>query len=464
MIEARIGQLAILLGLLLAPAASAAEEFPLGILGARGRVEAGSPLLTIVSVEGDSPAAVAGLRPEDEILGLSGVAFTEHTANVDDGGVGPQKTLGEALDDVAALAEPERRLLLDVRRGAETMTLEVTLPSRPSVRSPEGRRALLANAAAQLLKTRASQGHWDSPVGLTGDRVLTAWAIVALLSLGNDEHKESLDRAVEWLRGPEDKAWIPEDPLQKGPDNLGNWAITSTVVALVEHRLATGDEHDEAVIARCSHALVARMSPNGLFGHDIEPGYAGMGFNVINTLSHLAWAMAAEVGSPLDEEAWAKSLDQIQRSIDPNGGVRYWTMEGTGTGDASLRTSSMALALAVTRRAPELSKRLGDYLANHPRRVREAHAVGSLGMMLTPSALWRHDPDAYRQFLSEWRWYLTLMQTHEGSLRYIGGKGNNGGDSYLGFDRIACVIAILILTPPDGRLRLQRRGRNASAK
>jgi hypothetical protein len=101
-----------------------------------------------------------------------------------------------------------------------------------------------------------------------------------------------------------------------------------------------------------------------------------------------------------------------------------------------------------------MAQKLGNYLASHPSRTREAHAVGSLGMMLAPSALWRLDREGYWNFFNEWRWYLSLMHRPDGSLHYIGGKRNNGGDSYLGKHRIGCTIAILILTPPDEKLRL----------
>ena len=56
--------------------------------------------------------------------------------------------------------------------------------------------------------------------------------------------------------------------------------------------------------------------------------------------------------------------------------------------------------------------------------------------------------------MQEWRWYLSLMQDHEGTVDYIGGKRNNGGDDYLGKDRIACVIAIMLLSPERENLML----------
>ena len=114
----------------------------------------------------------------------------------------------------------------------------------------------------------------------------------------------------------------------------------------------------------------------------------------------------------------------------------------------------MALALAITNQEQELVETFSKYLDENAARTREAHAVGSMGMILAPAALQRHDPAAYQRFLEEWRWYLSLMQDHQGKIHYIGGKRNNGGDSYLGLDRMACVIAIMLLSPPDERLIL----------
>lgn len=445
----------LLLILIVASSASASEQFPIGILGGRGEAKAGSSILTILSIEPGSPSAVAGLKKGDQIQGINGVPFSKHSNKVDDGGNGPQRELGEALDHWASQTDDQqRKITIDILRDEKPNSLEVSLPFRPSLGSAEGQQLLIANACKQLRKTRTATGYWNSPVGLTGDRVLSAWALVALLSSDIAENREAIEQAAAWLRGPDGNSWIPDDPMKKGPDNLGNWAISATAVALAEHRIATGDQRDDPVIKRCCDALKARMNSEGLFGHDVVPGYSNKGFNVINTLSQLAWAMGSQAGVILDEEIWSKSLEQIRQSIDPNGGIRYWTMKGTGTGDASLRTSSMALALSIADQEAEMAQKLGHYLSTHSRRTREAHAVGSMGMMLAPSALWRLDREGYWNFAQEWRWYLSLMHRPDGSLHYIGGKRNNGGDGYLGKHRIGCIIAILILTPPGEKLRL----------
>ncbi|MCB9882385.1 MAG: hypothetical protein H6834_11395 [Planctomycetes bacterium] len=432
----------------------AQERFPLGPLGATGQVEAGSDAILVVDVQADGPAAKAGLKNAERIVAVSEQTFRKHTNDLMDGGRGPQKTLGEALD---ALREPH--IVLTVADDAGTRSIEVVLPERPSFqrgrfkKSARASHELRAAAAQQLLAAQRDNGMWDAPVGLSGDRVTTAWALIALLAHGDPAHVEALARAATWLRGPQDHAWIPDDPMTKGPDNLGNWAIASTSIALAEHQRATKTDH-ASVIARCNTALAARMTKEGRFGHDIQVGYGGKGFNVINTLAHLAWASGAHAGVPLPEEAWEKSFEEIRASIDPNGGVRYWTMRGTGTGDASLRTGSMALALTLTGREPALAEQFATYLLKHAPRAREAHAVGSLGMLVSAPALWAHDHAAWKAFVEEWRWYLVLMRGPDDRVRYIGGKGNNGGDSYLGMDSMACIIALMLLACPDEHLAL----------
>ena len=438
---------------------SAQEKFPLGLLGAEGQVTAGKSNITVIGVQDESPGQKAGLKVGDRIVGIAGQAFPAHSNRVDDGGTGPQRELGNRLDAVAGDSNASQRILtLNIERGAEDspvkLELECSLPHRVSLATAAGRDELINIAAQQLRTTCLPKGYWDAPVGLTGDRVLTAWAAVALKACDDPQDEKLLGKITAWLSGPKQRAWVPDNPLQKGPDNLGNWALTATAVALVEASDGKPSPQQKKTLAVVCETLRERMTPEGRFGHDVSVGYSGNGFNVINTLSHLAWAMGHHAGVTLDETDWNLSCDQIRNSIDPNGGVRYWTMKNTGTEDASLRTSSMALALSIANRDEPWVKELSEYLDLHRARTREAHAVGSLGMLLSPGVLWRYDKAAYQRFLDEWRWYLALMQDHEGRIRYIGGKRNNGGDSYLGKNRIACVIAIMMLTPEREKLLL----------
>ncbi len=436
------------------------EKFPLGSIGGTAEVEVGSAEAVITALTADAAGMQGGLQVGDRIVAIDGTKFVPHSAKVDDGGRGAQRSLGEAID-----AHGGKTLKVSVVRKDETLEIDLALPDRPSFGRgfPKGDRAALAMrraAAAQLVAAQRKNGMWNSPVGLTGDRVVSAWALLSLLADGDPLHHDAIERGARWLRGPNGHAWIGEDPLQKGPDNLGNWALTTTAAALAEHRLKTKNDDDLPVIERCVQTLVARMTKEGRFGHDVSVGYSGKGFNVINTQAHWAWALAAEVGVPIDETAWQLSFSQVEESVSKNGGVRYWTIAGTGTADGSLRTGSMALGLAVSGRAPKLAERFARYLARFAPRAREAHAVGSMGMMVSAPALWALHRPGYQQFMEEWRWYLALMWGPDDRIAYLGGKKNNGGDSYLGFETMACIIALQMLCCPDENLRMHQKPRS----
>ena len=47
--------------------------------------------------------------------------------------------------------------------------------------------------------------------------------------------------------------------------------------------------------------------------------------------------------------------------------------------------------------------------------------------------------------------WFALMRGPDDRLHYIGGKGNNGGDSYLGFGQVAAVTALLLVAEPGPR-------------
>ena len=196
--------LILFLWFLIVPAETGASEpFPLGILGGRGQVDPGSPLISILSIDPGSAASLAGLKSGDQLRGIGGIPFTDHSGSIDVGGLGPQKSLGEALDECAAReSEQERKVSLDLLRDGTELTLQLTLPLRPGLEDAAGRTLLVESCCQQLVKTQRPGGQWDSPVGLTGDRVLSAWAVVALLSADPQKYRDSFmdDYWAAWVR------------------------------------------------------------------------------------------------------------------------------------------------------------------------------------------------------------------------------------------------------------------------
>ncbi|MBM4014112.1 MAG: hypothetical protein FJ293_03995 [Planctomycetes bacterium] len=396
----------------------------------------------VTAVAADAPAARAGLQPGDRIVAAQGQPFERFSASIDVADAGPPEAIGRAIE-ACERAPIDRKLRLAVRRGETELALEFELPIAGDFAD---------GLCRQVVATQRADGSWGAPTGQTADRFITGLLALTLLAHDGDAHLPVIRKAVAYLVGPDGKCLLPDD-FTPGPGGLDNWPLLTTAFLLAEMRIATGDESLEAPLQRLCDAFAARMRPDGKMGHTDELSYGGNGFNAINTQVHLAWALGRLAGCTIHEAAWQKSLELIQASTGENGGVRYWTLE-TGYADASARTGSMAAALALAGREPALARRMAGYLVTHTKRMREAHAMGSIGMIYGTFALKLLSAEGWRTHFDEWSWYLTLMRQPDGSAAYLGSKGNNGGDHYLGDANIAAAIAGLMLATREERLRL----------
>ena len=396
----------------------------------------------VTAVAADAPAARAGLQPGDRIVAVQGQPFERFSASIDAGDAGPPEALGRAIE-ACERAPVDRKLKLAVRRGETELALECELPIA---------RDFAAGLCRQVVATQRADGSWGAPTGQTAERFITGLLALTLLAHDGETHLPAIRKAIAYLVGPDGKCLLPDD-FTPGPGGLDNWPLLTTALLLAEVRIATGDESLQVPLQRLCDAFAARMRPDGKMGHTDELAYSGNGFNAINTQVHLAWALGRLAGCTIDETAWQTSFELIQASTGENGGVRYWTLE-TGYGDASARTGSMAAALALAEREPALARRMAGYLVTHTKRMREAHAMGSIGMIYGTFALKLLSADGWRAHFDEWSWYLTLMRQPDGSAAYLGSKGNNGGDHYLGDANIAAAIAGLMLATREEKLCL----------
>ena len=433
-------------------------RFPLGPLGARGEVLAGSEEITVLDVAKGSPAAQAGLARADVIVAIDDAVPPKHvrTLEVLDG---PMRALGDAIDRAERTGEALR---LAVRRGRECRDLSITLARRGSLdpidAGAEGKAGQFYDGICRdLLRSQCEDGSWRARTGDDATRYVTALCGLALLGRGDPSHRDALAKVATFLAGPDRRGTVSADLLQ--PAGLSNWHITMSGIFLAEYVLATGERQWLPTLQHLCDCMAERQTENGRYGHGIQVGYGGKGFNIINTHAHLLWALAERAGCRIDSDAWSRSLAEIIASTGDNGGVRYWTLQ-TGYWDAAARTGQMALALALRGERPELAAKMAAYLAAHSRRMREAHAMGSIGMIFGTLALRRLDRSAWAAHLHRWRWYLDLMRLPDDSAGYVGGKRNNGGDHYLREEHVANAIAGLMFASARGHLHLSGNEQN----
>ena len=433
------------------PKAGDFAHSPLGPIGGRGEVVADEATILVLEVHEGGPGAVAGLKKGDVIVSVAGKKLPQHSRDINQID-GPLAALGHAIE----AAEAKRgELKLRVNREGGELKLTVTLPvlGKMKLRDPKNAKAnqFLDGICADLLQTRRADGAWKSNTGEDATRYTTALCGLALLGRGNADDLPALEKIAELLAGPNRRGYVSEDLME--PAGLSNWFITMSGIYLSEYVLATGDEQWLPTIQHLCDCLAARQTDGGRYGHGITVGYGGKGFNIINTHAHLLWALAERAGCKINQEAWQRSFAEIEKSTGDNGGVRYWTLE-TGYWDACARTGQMALALSLADEASKLQTKMGDYLHQTHRRMREAHAMSSIGMIFGTAALRRVHTAGWKEHMDSWQWYLTLMRQPDGSAEYIGGKRNNGGDHYLGKAHVANAIAGVMLASRFGKLHI----------
>jgi hypothetical protein len=424
-------------------------RFPLGPIGGQGEVLADQSTIKILSVSKDGPGEKAGLAKGDMLIGAMGIAFNKHTRNINDLD-GPMRELGIAIE-AAEVAGHGLRILT-----GKQVELRIDLPKLGPLQLGIGKASDKAlkfydGICSALLSSRRKNGSWRANTGEDASRYVTALCGLALLGRGNPAHRDALANIAAYLAGPEKRGHISVDMMS--PAGLSNWFITMSGIYLSEYVLATGDKQWLPTIQHISDCLAARQTKDGRYGHGITVGYSGKGLNIINTHAHLLWALADRAGAKINENKWQNSLAEIKKSTGDNGGVRYWTLQ-TGYWDSCARTGQMALALSLRNESAPLALRMANYLVQHRNRMREAHATGSIGMIFGTNALRRLDADGWLKHLETWRWYLNLMRQPDYSAKYVGGKRNNGGDSYLRPQHIAHAIAGTMLASSLGHLHM----------
>lgn len=430
------------------------HDFPLGVLSATGRLFDGGKEILVRDVGPGGVAEQGGLRAGDRILAINEkVPERPFTLDTDKGLEGPQTLLGETLD--AAGASETRRLRLLVKRGEKEIPLTFTLPPSPAF-SPTfplhcaKRKKYLAGITAHLLALQREDGSWKPGVGGDADVYTASFCALALLAANDPDHLPAVRKAIAFINRKSNDRIDPEDPTA-GPKN---WQTASAAILLAEYQLATGDDTFLDDLRKCCRLLAARVSKRGTMGHHHAIPYEGGGLVVINAQAHLAWALAAHCGHPIDRKAWNRSMQEVRRSIDPATGALGYSARAPAHPDPPARTGAMAAALAIAGEEPKLAKRFAAALVRQQARMRHAHSMTSIGLIFGFAGIKTNATIAHQAVLKKWTPYLELCRTSHNTAAFFGGKRNYAGDAYLGYHPIANATIALTLASPENHLFL----------
>jgi uncharacterized protein DUF6288 len=213
-------------------------------LGFVGWSADGVAALPVFEVRADSPAARAGLRPGDVVVGVAGRNLPRNSCRPGWEWFerGHEATLARAALDARRSyedAKPEGhgpRLSLEILRGGQSQVLKLELDRRgalpPAFPFDEGLTAdLYDDLISRVRQGRRKDGRWAEG-GI--DWIQTSFAGLALLGRRDPADAQAIRETADWFLK---KFAHPEDF-----GNLGYWAAGYAGIFMCEYLMATGDD------------------------------------------------------------------------------------------------------------------------------------------------------------------------------------------------------------------------------
>ncbi len=424
--------------------ANGMREYPLGVLGGRAIVHLNQPDFEVTKLERGEAGYRGGLREGDRIIAAGGKKFEAYDNSIHSGGKGGPKGLGDALD--AALQSGSLELTV-LRDGAE-VKLKIAVPKRGSLgdlwptadnpRIAAYRRGVCDHLDAML---QGKKGR-ITVYGNAATDITKAMAGLALLASGESRYDGTIRTLARSFAGT-------------AKEQGSNWRTYYVGVFMAEYFLCTRDSSVLPWLKDAVELIQGRMSSDGFIGHGgafPEAMYGRpAGFHPVGSGSLWFLALAARCGVAIDQGLWSNCAINLGKSSGRDGAIGY-SMGYNGGQDAHARSAQTLLGLCVAGKQVTLRRSVGNYLANNPNTLREAHAYSAPSVLATFLALYMHDERECRRQFGIWSWYFTLAEQPDHTAAYIGSKRNNGGDVYLGMPHIMNAAVGIVLGAPKRRL------------
>ena len=417
--------------------AAGLRRYPLGVLDGYAVVEIGKPDFVVKKLNPGGAGAKGGLHVGDHIIAADGKKFEEYDNDILSGGKGGPRGLGFALNDALGSGS----LKLTVMRGGSEHKLRISVPKWGALSDEwpmddNERVQVFREAVCNYINEILSAGKTTGYGGGADDFSKAAQGL-ALLASGNPSYRKTLKNLA--------------DRFANGSDSGSNWRCFYVGVFMSEYYLVTKDDSVLEWIQRTVDLLQSRMNENGYIGHGGAFPAAmyghNAGFNPVQSGCLWFMALAERCGTKIDKKLWDANADSLERSSGADGAVGYsnWAHGGSDAHDRSAKT---LIGLCVAQKRKKFRNNIAMYLDNHPGSLRESHAVSVPGVMDTFLALYMHDQNSYHKLLNDWKWYFTLAEGPDHIGLYIGGKRNNGGDTYLKREYIFNSMLGIVLSAP----------------
>jgi membrane-associated protease RseP (regulator of RpoE activity) len=376
----------------------------------------GPERLRIVLLLPDGPAERAGLNPGDVIVAAGGKKFAKK---------GSFAPLAKALAKAAATGVVELKVERAEGGKAEKLTVELEkLGKEASKPSSAAARELFGGRSLSWLADRQNPdgGFTETLSGVNGAVCQTAVAGLAWIAGGSSldagEHKENLERAVEFVRA---NVGAERGPGPQGGANWSqvNWGWAHAAVFLGELHARSPRPELLADVERCAEALQRNQERSGGYAHG--PGGPNaldyVELNIVTGLALCGLGLARQAGVELDEEKLEAARDYIEASSG-GGGVGYSTKGGqAGQGNIGRTAATWLGYRALGLHKNKMCTQMASYVKRNAGNVMGGHASLMQHVLLAGLASQTLGGGAAKAFWSDLERDCILAMAPDGSFQ-----------------------------------------------
>ncbi|GEM_PF-2533778 len=431
----------------------------------------GRRVLRVTTVLEGSPAAAAGFKVEDRIVGTFGGKFhDEHRG----GWTGPYQEFAAAIDRAEG---GDGKLPVSVLRsgvGSVETTLQLVpgrtfSPGYPlgSAKCQDLYESAVTRAARSVTPTTnsifyttnymamilLSSPHWNDT---TGDKPYG-------LSLQN--YRDKVVRVINNSPLEPKENFLPGTPKVKNPDwevCPRNWHLIPAMMFLAEYRLKSGDASLDPAVQRAADMLANNvidwknrlqdgekyprrgvMTDTGVVG-----SYGEKGFNTINSMALVAFSMLKEAGADVNDVKFQKCMIEVFRSEKNQTGAIGYRRGGADSNRPGFRRAGFVTGGLLYGRdtIPDANDRIAF------ERIRIASIKNWIEMQRAynfPTGAFTQTYMSFPLFGNRERAFLmdnhrVLLQgsrEHGGTIAYFGNDAYNQGDTTVGTTNVAPINA-----------------------
>ncbi|MCC6466013.1 MAG: PDZ domain-containing protein [Planctomycetes bacterium] len=396
------------------PGGSEGDWFNLGPMGGKATMESagGKTGLTVRKVFEGGPAAAAGLKEGDFILGAP-KDFVKDAYH----------ELGAAIE-AAECAKKDKEAIVELTlgRGGQTRTLKVQVrafgPEAKKFPGGKMRDTIVDESLKWLASQQQGDGGWECHLsGENGRTVMTSLCGLAFLAAGHTagsgEYKTNVKKAADFVVANVGQEGAFGNMGGGANWNQTNWGLGYGGIFLAEVQSASAVPGVKEKLEWICDRIQANMEATGGFAHG-PGGPNALNYLELEIVSNYCVAALGGIqanGIKVDKSRIERALAYIQACGGGKGGVGYSTREGQiGWGDPG-RTGGAIMAFgAVGRDNHEYYKSMVAFLGGNLHDIIDGHVSPTMHHLSAAAACRREGGKLWDSYWEAQRHECTMLR------------------------------------------------------